>query len=169
MNDTTKIVIVVLVAVVVLFVLGLGVGRSGTNDGQGGLPGVSVDGVKNALIGSFPTPLIPLEEVTADPSGCLDRVQRRIEILDGGDCELTISPSDATVRSLKLQIASGASVRILMTSEPVEGTEMDIDAELPGHGSNQTTLTFFASEESQTVEIEECTSTGTSCTLTILE
>jgi hypothetical protein len=116
----------------------------------------------------FPSPALPLEEITVDPSGCLDRPQRRIVVPNGGECEFTILPSEAAVRSLKLQLVSGGHVNIETTAEPVAGTEMDIDSDLPGHGSSQTTLTFFKSDKAQTMTIDECSS-ASGCVLNVLE
>lgn len=164
MSDSTKLVIVVLAAIVVLFVLGIGVGASG------GIKSINVDSVKNALIGLFPSPAIPLDEITASPDGCLNRAQRRIVVPGGiaGVCVLTIAPSDATVRTLKLQIAPGGSVNITMQAEPVEGKTLDIDSDLPRDGNDQITLSFFKSDAPTPVTIRQC-SNGGGCVLNIVE
>lgn len=161
MSDTNKLVIVVLVAVVVLFVLFVGVGASG------GIKSITVDGVVNSLAGLLPSPSVDLNDITASPDGCLNRAQRRLLVSSSG-CELTIAASDATVRSLKLQIAPGRSVNITTTVEPVEDEPLDIDADLPNHGDDQLTLTFFKSETSSTVVISGC-SDASGCALNILE
>jgi hypothetical protein len=162
MSDTNKLIIVVLVAVVVLFVLGISVGAGG------GIKTITVDGIKNTLIGLFPTPALPLDEISASPSSCLNRDQRRIVVPSVGGCLFTIAPSDATVRALKLQIAPGVSVNITTVSEPAEDKEMTIDVDLPSHGSNQTTFTFYQSEVPKTMTISQCSNAG-GCVLNILE
>lgn len=162
MSDTTKLVIVVLVAIVVLFLLGIGVGAGG------GIQSITVGSIANTLGGLIPSPALDLDAIAASPDGCLNRSQRRIVVPSVGGCLLTIAPSDATVRSLKLQIAPGAFVNITMSAEPVEGKVIDIDSDLPNHGNDQMTLTFFKSDMPSTVSINLC-SNGGGCVLNIVE
>ena len=162
MSDTTKLVIVILVAIVVLFALGIGAGAGG------GIGTITVEGIANTFAGLIPSPAISMDEISASPSGCLNTSQRRIVVPNVGGCLFTIAPSDATVRSLKLQIAPGASVSITMTSEPVEGKVMDIDSDLPNNGNDQITLTFFKSDAPKTMMISGCSNSG-GCVLNILD
>ena len=162
MSDTTKLVIVVLVAIVVLFVLGIGIGAGG------GIRTITVEGIANTFAGLIPSPAINLDDIIASPAGCLNRGQRRIVVPNLGACQLTIAPSDTTVRSLKLQIASGGSVNITMEAEPVADKTLHIDSNLPDNGNDQITLTFFKSDEPTPMSIGLC-SNASGCTLTILD
>ncbi|MCC6802640.1 MAG: hypothetical protein IT319_07130 [Anaerolineae bacterium] len=161
MSDTNKLAIVILVAIVVLFFLFVGVGASG------GIKSINVNGVVNSFAGLLPSPAVDLNDITASPESCLNRSQRRLLVTISG-CELTIAASDATVRSLKLQIAPGRSVNITTTVEPVEDQPLDIDADLPNHNEDNLTLTFFKSETPSTVIISACSDAG-GCALNILE
>lgn len=177
MSDTNKIIIVVLVAVVVLFVLGIVVGAGD------GIPSISVNGIKNSLIGLFPSPPLPINELSVSsdsPSGCGLVLEEGvgeeddkwlITVPNGADCEFVIAPSEATIRSLKLQIGAGMSVNISTVMKPVEDKSMDVDTNLPSSSSNQITLSFFKSkltDPPQIVTISQCLNAG-GCVLTILD
>lgn len=160
-ENAPKILIVVLVALVVLFFVGVGVGTGG------GIGSLSVDRVINTLAGLFPSPAVSLDEVEASPSGCLDRGARRIIIPGGGVCALEIAESAANVRSLKLEIVSGAA-HLEMTVSPVEDQEMTIKADLPNDGDPEINLTFFPAEGS--VIFDECVALGSgSCVINIVD
>src|SRR3954467_5731760 len=101
-QNTTRIVIVVLVVVAVVFFVGIGVGAGGGNNGQGGLPGVSVDSVVKTFAGLIPAPAVAVNEINASPSNCFDPNLQRIVVQSLGSCTLEIADSDANIRALKL-------------------------------------------------------------------
>src|SRR5690349_6752441 len=93
-QNAPKIVIVVLVIVVVLFFVGVGVGAGGQNNGQGGLPGISVDSAINTFSGLIPAPAVALSEITnASPAGCFNAATTppSITVSMLGGCHLDIA------------------------------------------------------------------------------
>lgn len=165
-QNTTRIVIVVLVVVAIVFFVGVGVGAGGSNNGDGGLPGISMDGVINTFAGLIPAPTVAANEIDASPSSCFDPNTRRIIVQNFGSCHLEIADSDANIRALKLQLAPNQRVHIESTSNPVEDKPMVTKADLPLHGSNQITLNFF--KENGSVTFSNCIpNSGSVCVFTI--
>lgn len=122
-GNTPKVLIAVGVVLVVLFVAGTAIGANG------GLPGLSVEGVVGALGGLLPSARVELADVTATPESCLDRTTQRLLVPQLGQCVLQIGPSSANVRTLRL--TSGSALRARMTVEATEGRPLTIRAELP--------------------------------------
>ncbi|MBI1257354.1 MAG: hypothetical protein GC204_07780 [Chloroflexi bacterium] len=167
-QNTTRIVIVVLVLVVIVFFVGIGVGAGGQNNGQGGLPGLSVDSVVNRLGGLVPAPAVEASEITASPSPCFDSTLMRIRVQNAGSCHLTIADSDKDIRALKLQIEPGQRVHIDSTSDPVKDKPLESKLDLPSGGNAQITLNFF--KENGSVTINNCVpNSGNLCVLNIVQ
>jgi hypothetical protein len=167
-QNTTRIVIVVLVLVAVVFFIGIGVGAGGGNNGQGGLPGVSVDSVVNAFAGLIPAPTLSVNEINASPSNCFDPNLQRIVVQSLGSCTLEIRSSDANIRALKLQISPNQRVHIEAVSNPVKDTEMPSKVNLPSNGKSEVTLNFFQTNNS--VTFSDCIpNSGSVCILTVVQ
>ncbi|MEO8394648.1 MAG: hypothetical protein ABI700_16755 [Chloroflexota bacterium] len=168
-QNTTRIVIVVLVIVAVVFFVGIGVGAGGQNNGQGGLPGLSVDGVVNSFAGLIPAPAVAVSEIDASPSNCFDPNLQRIIVQSGGSCHLEINDSDANIRALKLELASNQRVHIESISNPVEDTEMPSKIDLASDSNAKgVTLDFFKTNNS--VTFSNCIpNSGSVCILNIVQ
>jgi hypothetical protein len=165
-QNAPKIVIVVLVIVAVLFFVGVGVGAGGQNNGQGGLPGISVDSVVNSFSGLIPAPALSVNEIHSPSSGCITVDATSIVVVKGGNCHLEIKDSDANIRALKLTLANNQSIHIESTSDPVENKPMLTKVDLPSNGNTQITLNFFKTNSS--VTFSECVpNSGDRCTLTV--
>jgi hypothetical protein len=169
-ENAPKIVIVVLVIVAVVFFVGVGVGAGGQNNGQGGLPGISVDSAVNAFSGLFPAPAVNLSEiVNVSPAGCFNAATTPPTLIvpTVGGCHFEIKDSDANIRALKLTLADIQRVHIESTSDPVADKPMLTKLDLPSQGSAQVTLNFFKTNGS--VTFSNCMpDAGSSCTLTIV-
>ena len=166
-ENAPKIVIVVLVIVAVLFFVGVGVGANGQNNGQGGLPGVSVEGAINTFAGLIPAPTVAPSEISSS-SGCFSASQRSITVANFGGCTLEIADSDANIRSLKLKINPGQRVHLESTSNPVEDKPLLTKANLAPGGTTEITLNFF--KENGSITISNCIpGSGSVCILTIAD
>ena len=166
--NTTRIVIVVLVIVAVVFFIGIGVGAGGQNNGQGGLPNLSVDSVVNSIGGLIPAPAVAVSEIDASPSNCFDPNLQRIVLQNLGICHLEIADSGENIRALKLQLAPGQRVHIESTSDPVKDKPLEIKLDLPSDGRSQVTLNFF--KENGGVTLSNCIpSSGSVCLLNIVQ
>jgi len=141
-QNTTKIVIVILVVVAVVFFIGVGVGAGGGNNGQGGLPGISVDSVVSTFGSLIPAPAVGLNEMHGS---CLNTASTppTIVIPGNGNCELNIDDSDANIRALKLEMTAGQAIHIESTSEPIKDKPMPTKADLSLSGKTKITLNFF--------------------------
>lgn len=122
-GNAPKILIVVGIVLVVLFVAGVGIGANG------GLPGLSVEGVLGAFGSLMPSPPVAIADVSASPGSCLDAAVQRVIVPSLGQCVLTVGPADATVRTLAL--TSNSALRVRMTVSPTDGKTMTVTDNLP--------------------------------------
>jgi len=160
-GNAPKILVVALVVIAVLFFVGIGVGAGG------GIGSISLDGVIGSLSSLFPSPSVALDDISASPSGCLDRSLQRILVSKLDGCQLQIAASSANVRALKLRIEAGASVHYTLTVTPPQSQPMTAGDDLPKQGKDQLTLDFYTS--GGTLTLDSCATSASACVIDIAQ